>query len=533
VLIRVIRGQKVLLTICLCASTAVISCSSKPVDLRTLIPADGLVYLESNDLGAVMKTITDRPAFREAAKSVPDFAPLNGVKLAVAVTGFESKEEPVNDEGSVINFQPRFVAVLESNAWNYQALAFTENKLGEFVNDVYGGEVGLETSDKNDGKYFVWTAKDGRKAFALVQGSLVFFSNDESGIDKCFAVKRGETESIAKNSRITDGDRLAFGYVSPDGVAQISNLIGIYAGMKAGEETELKTFIASVLPGILRNSIKDVSWTAVKNSDQGAEDDYSIALNADVAKVFGETMRQSDDSDVELTKFIPTGLASTTRYNFNDPQISWRSVVLTASTQTTAINGKLIIAFSSSLFEPYSIEDPELFLSSVGGSVQTVTYGPEGEDAAVIVKVKDLNALKRSIAKEINLSEPAEDFGNAQLWRSQDGEFAFGLVNGNAIVGDLKVVRKCIEAENSDQNAAASMFNSHFSNANTPIKTFAVEPDPAGKLAAVISERKDETQTQSRPYFVETKFNSIGIDRKVRSDFGFIGWIISQIEKED
>jgi hypothetical protein len=77
------------------------------------------------------------------------------------------------------------------------------------------------------------------------------------------------------------------------------------------------------------------------------------------------------------------------------------------------------------------------------------------------------------------------------------------------------------------------MFNSHFSNANTPITTFAVEPDPAGKLAAVISERKDETQTQSRPYFVETKFNSIGIDRKVRSDFGFIGWIISQIEKED
>ena len=77
-----------------------ISFGSKPGDLRTLIPANSLVYLESNDLGAVMKTITERPAFREAAKTVPDFSALNGVKLAVAVTGFETKEQPVTDENS-------------------------------------------------------------------------------------------------------------------------------------------------------------------------------------------------------------------------------------------------------------------------------------------------------------------------------------------------------------------------------------------------------------------------------------------------
>ena len=145
-----------------------------------MIPADSLVYLESNDLGAVMKPITESPAFREAAKTVPDFSALNGVKLAVAVTGFETKEQPVTDENSVLSFQPRFVAVLDTNAWNFQALSFTENKLGEFINQIYGGEVTLETSDKHDGKYFVWTANDGRKAYALVQGSLIYFGNDET-----------------------------------------------------------------------------------------------------------------------------------------------------------------------------------------------------------------------------------------------------------------------------------------------------------------------------------------------------------------
>jgi hypothetical protein len=521
-----------LASLCICAFASN-SCSRQSTNLRTLMPVDSLVYFESNDLGAVMKAITERPRFREAAKSVPDLSALNGVKLAVAVTGFESKEEAVNDENSDLSFQPKFVAILETNAWNYQAVAFTENKLGEFVNDAYDGEVALETSDKNDGKHFVWTAKDGRKAFALVLGSLVLFSNDESGIDKCLAVKRGESESIAKNSKITDGDNLAFGYVSPDGVAQISNLVGVYMGMRAAEETEVKSFIASVLPGILRNSVKDVSWTAVKNGDQGVIDDYTITLNADVAKVFGETMRQTDNSDAELARYIPAGLSSTTRYNFKDPQIAWRSVVLTASTQTTAINGKLIIAFSASLFEPYAIEDPELFLSAVGGTVQTVTYGAEGEDAAVIAKVKDLETLKHSIAKEIDLKKVPEQFQDAQLWKSSDDEFAFALVNGVVIVGDLSVVKKSLEAAHADQNAAASLFNSQFLSSATPISTLAVETETAGKIAAVISERKDEAQTQTRPYFVETKFNSIGIDRKVKSDFGFIGWIIRQIEKED
>src|SRR5688572_30339976 len=77
-----------------------ISSGSKRTDLRAMMPGDSLVYLESNDLGAVMKTITERPAFREAAKTLPDFSALNGVKLAVAVTGFETKEEPVTEENS-------------------------------------------------------------------------------------------------------------------------------------------------------------------------------------------------------------------------------------------------------------------------------------------------------------------------------------------------------------------------------------------------------------------------------------------------
>src|SRR6059058_6698472 len=75
-----------------------VSCSSKPTDLRSLAPADALVYLETNDLGAALQPIVDSKGFGDAAKSKPDLSALKGVQLAIAVTGFETSEEQVNEE---------------------------------------------------------------------------------------------------------------------------------------------------------------------------------------------------------------------------------------------------------------------------------------------------------------------------------------------------------------------------------------------------------------------------------------------------
>ena len=54
--------------------------------MRTLAPADALVYLEINDLAAALQPIIDSKPFNEVAKSKPDFSALKGVQLAVAIT---------------------------------------------------------------------------------------------------------------------------------------------------------------------------------------------------------------------------------------------------------------------------------------------------------------------------------------------------------------------------------------------------------------------------------------------------------------
>jgi hypothetical protein len=515
----------------LCVSAvilAAVSCGSKPTDPRTVIPGDALVYLESNDLAKTVAAIIDNPKFEAAAKSKPNLTALNGIKVSVAVTGFETFEQTVTEENSVLNFQPRFVAVAETNAWGWQATSFVENQLGEFVNNVYGGEVQMDMTPRNDGKFYVWTSPEGRKAYALQQGSLVFFGNDETAIERCQAVKRGEAESIAKNPKITDADRLAFGYISPDGLGQIANIAGVSLAMGASEEEEVKSFVARVLPEILRNSAKEVTWTASR-SKEGIEDKIVVSLDDESARVFNETLVPAKADESHLNDFVPASTTSSTRYLLRDPQIAWRGLVLTAKNKTDDASGALIAAFSGSLFEPYGVEDPELFLSSVASRLVTVKLGPDGDDAAVVATVKDAARIRGSIAKEISFTRPPEKQFGADVWKSEDGELAAAFIGDQLVIGDSEIVLKCLEAKQSGGNANIAR---QFASSDAIAVTVGNETDSFGKLVEVLAERKDENAPTASQYVTETRFNKNGIERRTVSDFGLIGWILEHLAQE-
>ena len=511
-----------MLSLCLCVSAVNLSCSSKPTDPRSVIPADALVYLETADLGKAIGSVTESEAFARVSSKKPDLSAVSGMKMSVAVTGFETSEEPVTNENSVLNFQPRFVAVVETNAWSWQASSFVENKLGEFINEAYGGGVELTVTPKDDGKFYVWTAQDGRKAYALLQGSLIFFGNDESAIEKCQAVRRGEADSIAKNPKIAGGERLAFGYISPDGIAQAANIEGISLAMQASEDSEVKSFIARVLPEILRNSVNEITWTA---SPDGT-DDFEITLNPEVARVLNETASATQGRDTAFGEFVPENYGSVTLYNLADPRLAWRSLLLTAQSRTDSVSGNLIAAFSNSLFEPYAIEDGEEFLSSVDGQMATVRLDAEGDDAVVIARVKDPAATRKAIAKEIVFAKPAEKIGDTDVWRSEDGDYAAAFVGNVAVLGDAQIVQKCLEARRSGLNAARSGRLRIFDVAYSSAVSIAKDEQTPGQLAAVLGEKKETAASQT--IITATTVKPNGINRGVRSDFGTIGAIIAQ-----
>ncbi len=536
VLVRRVACHRSLLnySLRLCVSAlifTVLSCSSRPTDPRTAIPADSLVYLETSDLGKMLEAITSNPKFQQLARSKPDTSALNGIRLSIAVTGFQTSEEAVTEENSVLNFKPHFVAVAETNAWNYQALSFTENEVGEFVNEVYGGEVELVTSDKHGGRYFTWTAKDGRKAFALVKGSLIFFGNDESAIDSCINVLNGGADSIAKNAKVSalPSDALASGYISKDGVAQIANIAAVSLAIGAGDEGEVKNFIARVVPEIVRNTVTEVAWVSRKIENGRIEDDYAFGIEPQTAKILAETVVPGADADPDLSRLVPAEFVSTTRYNFNDAQIAWRSLMLTARTKTDQVSGGLLMAFSSSLFEPYGVDDPEAFLNSVGSNLQTARFDADGDEVAVIVRIKDLAQLKRSVAKELSLSKRPQMFENAEMWRSADGELAAAFIEDHVVIGEAKSVERCLAARNGGQNLASVSANALFNNLSVPISTYGTESDAAGGLVSVLSEQNAKEPLLSQTYTTETRFNQYGIERRTVSDLGMIGAIIEKL----
>jgi hypothetical protein len=507
-----------------------VSCGSKPTDLRTVVPADSLVYLETNDLGKAIRAVTENDSFKNAAKATPDLSVLNGIKLAVAVTGFETKEEQLTEENSVLNFQPRFVAVAETNAWNYQAISFAENQIGEFINEIYGGEVELVSYPKHDGKYFVWTAQDGRKAYGLVIDSLIFFGNDESAIEKCIAVRKGEADPIAKNSKLPTGDLLSSGYVSPEGVGQLANIAGIQLALGSSQDEDVLSAIAVVLPKILRNSVTEITWTS-KKIEHGIQDEYLFGTTSELGQVFSETLITGGAVVNGFGDFIPSEVVSGTRYDLKDAQIAWRSVLLAAGAKIDDPSADVVaMASLLRLLDPYGVANEELFLSAIGNPIFTLRFDDEGENVVVISNVRDVNKLKQSIDKEIKSAIPAENINQANVWRSQEGT-AFAIVGDKFLLGDAESVIKCLNVQDGKIDSVIGERLSS-SDIRTPGFTVTTDSDPMAKLVEIMNDRKDENTGLSQLWTVSTEFKKDGIHRREVSNFGLLGSIIEQFGKD-
>lgn len=481
--------------------------------------------MESRDLRRTIGAITDSAAFAKISKTKPDLTAVDGVAMSLAVTGFESSEYAVDGDSSVLNFRPRFVAAIETGAWSWQTTSFIEDKVGEFINEAYGGGVELTTSPRDGGQYFVWTAQDGRKAFALQLGSLVLFGNDESAIDKCLAVKRGESESIAGDPKLSNDESIAFAHVAPQGVAQIANIYGISLAMEAGEDPEVKSFIARVLPEILRSSVREVTWQATAG-DGAIVDRYDVVLSDASTRIFSESMAAGGTDGEELSAFIPRGSETATRYDLADAQLAWKSVLINSRGATDAVSGKLIETFSTGLFEAYAIENPDLFLASVAGPIVTVKLDADSDDAAVIARTTNPAEAKRSVANEINFVKAPEKVGDVELWTSEDGDIAAAFAGSFVILGDAEVVRKCV-AERQTGAAAEHRFEA------APISTVSTDADTPASLARALGTPSGGSSTQT--HRVSTNFDGQGMHRTVRSEYGLLGTLIAQFvpEKEN
>lgn len=353
------------------------------------------------------------------------------------------------------------------------------------------------------------------------------------------AVKRGEADNLLKNQNFVaafekskDEKNLAFGYISTDGIAQIANLAGVSVAIGTSEEDVVRSFIAKILPILVQKTAKEVVWTAQK-TDRGIEDKIEIKTDSEISGVWKETLVGANNPKFEAAQFIPNEFNSFTRYNLQNPQIAWRSLLLTSSKQLDAISGKLLGEASASFLEPYGVADAETFLSAIGNEITVIRFDDEGDETVVIAEIKDIEKLKKSVSAEINFKTPSEKLNNVEIWKSDDNSITAVFSENKLILGETQSVLKCLQAKESGQNFTQSEYFQRFTSNNSSTITISKDPETAKKIVEVLGNRKDENQTTTSFYQTETSFDGNGIERKTVSDFGLIGMIIEQFDKED
>lgn len=504
------------------------------VDLTRSAPADTLFYLETRDLGAALSAITSANAFRDVASKVPDLSALDGMQVAVAITGFEASEERLNEEASEATFRPRFVAIAETPFWEWQARRFTEGKLGGFVREMYGEGAETEVSAFSGGTKYTWRSADGRRTFAFVRGSRILFSNDESAIEKCLAVERRETEGLDGNNtirslRVANEDAIGFGYLSPDGVAQLSSIAGLSAAMAASENDLARSFIARTLPQVVRGTVKDISWVAVKSSE-GIEDRFEFTMSPGAARALASSARLGDSDARDLDGYLAEDAFTVTRYDLADPDVAWRTVIETASSTTDAFSGKMMAEFAGSLFDPYGVSDAGMFLKAVRGQILTARFDADGEESVAVVGYKNADDLKLALAG-IDFKRPAEKIFEADVWKSEDGEIAAAFTNGKALLGNPESISRCLEARSQGRGLAKRALYENFSKSRAAAVTLGKEDDTAERVIETLSDKKDANMKVATNFMTETRFSDKGFERRTVSPFGFLGVIVAQFAR--
>lgn len=503
------------------------SCSSDATDFATLAPSDSLVFIESKDIGSALGAIGGSVELRNVVEEAPDFSSLDGIKFGLFVTGLDVNENPVSESGSELRLRPKFIAVAEGTSWFWSPESFLEGPLRGFVTKSYGKNIKAEEFDEKDGRVTAWKSSDGRSAYAAVRENLVFFSNDRESILSVLATRRGERDNISGNSalqRMRAADGIASGYVSQAGVLQLSNFVGISTALSTTDDDEGRSFIARIVPDLVRSNVKEILWTA-RLTEQGIEDRYEVVLAEKVAEEMSVAAQPVDRNADDLVALIPSTAQSVTRYGLASPAIAWSALVRNLSDSTDVLNGTVLVRAADGILAPYGIVSATTLVAGVSGPIFTMSLDDSGDQVAALFKVRDLEAVRSVIA--VDFSKPSVPLEGFETWVSEDGDFAYAQKGEITLVGEADAVKSAITIGRSGDALSKTRFFSDFLSARGSSVTIGKDAEALDRIAKALS-LKTRGTVGGVDYLVSTEFDRRGMTRITVSPFGLIGSLISQ-----
>ena len=250
----------------------------------------------------------------------------------------------------------------------------------------------------------------------------------------------------------------------------------------------------------------------------------------DISNVLNETMAPAEAPDISVADLLPSDPPNVTLYNFRDPQIAWRSVLLLLQKRLDPTLGELLVAYSSSVFEPYGIRDPEAFLHSVGPTILTMKSADSDENFLVIAPIKDRPIVDRPMV-EGSLDADTPHFSKVSGNTEYVGN-SYMYVVRNLYLGDIEAIRDC-NRRAIDLSQREPRAKQRLGDIAGSITTIGTDRTIASNVASALDQKKADTASSPEWFRTETRFTKTGIERRTVSDLGLIGSIIAQLAAEN
>jgi hypothetical protein len=547
----------------------------RKVNMAAYVPADSLIYLETNDLPDIASGIVSTDAWKALAPAAgiksnlgnlswlsriaswtgigpADAVVLSRAQVAVTVLGLDAA-----DAGDTLKIKPRYAVVVETHTGESRTRSAVESRVGEFARRAYG-EPSVEQKEVGEAKFIIWTAPDSeRRIVAAVMGSVAVIGNDESAVQACLAVRRNERPSLEGNAqleemrrRVAGNDALAFGYVSPDGAARLLEMAATaYAG-QVSSDPRAQSAAASMLPPLAKKILGGAGWSA-RISGGVIEDRYFLALQNGLAARLQTVLASQPDMKINMGDLLPAEIYSLSRYNYREPAQAWRGLNTAIASQVDTLGSILITRLLDASLKPYGIEEPDNFLRAIGSEIITARLDDSGSTTVTIVEVRDEKPLRDFVAKRLGAKPRVEVVGDAEMLVSNNEKHdAASFVGGHLIMSTAENVRRCLEARRLGQTLAADddfqrTTRLVSANSSTNVATFTEDYTPARSFIRAMATQKgvrerpvNETELENalrglRYAISETQIADGGFEKRTRSAFGQFGSLASQFATED
>ena len=540
-----------------------------PVDMAANVPADSLVYLEANSLTDITSAISETDTWQSVAidlgftpaKRRNDWltylAKTTGLGSATAVIAARAQIAFVildlssQGNGDALEFKSQVAVIVETHTSAYRVRPAMESAISTLAARIYvHPRVERVTIDGND--FTRWIAPDNqRRIVAAVDGSLVVVGNDERAVSACLAARHGERPSLLHKAdleemrtRLKAAEALAFGYASGANTARI---ISVIAPMKVGVFFAQPQFQKLLTMGAA-NLLGNVAWSAHRFNG-GIEDSYLIDLKPEDAARLQPAFVRADQRLQGAWEFVPAEADSVSSYNILEPSNAWLTCKTVISSRLDILSAVLFTDLSRNAFQPYGIDEPDVFLQGIKPEILTVRIASQSEHPLVVAHIGKADILHQFITRRFGTKPRSEKVGDVEVVLSPDEEFAASFADDYFLLGAPADVRRSLasraahESLTSSSSAVAALTHYLERPSAAHVVTYARDGERTrafintvaiirGTRSSISSGQIDRVISGLPFATTETKLGENGFERRTRSAFGQFAFLVSYLNPE-